>query len=223
MLVKVLHTEGVLAGALFLSWLPQDGAIPLAVSHSGLMLPETEKLSGKVLILPTGTGMSPEQIESSVASSTGCQIWSEVREHLSELYPSCAKSIMSQQKNDVKIYGYASQWIYSGVKTWREWRHFYPRIRHDRQALIEARLRYEADYSDPNEDPLVSVVIGTWNRGQLMMERAVASTLEQTYKNFEIVIVGDCCTDDTEELIKQNDPESDFIIGPRGGPILKIL
>ena len=52
-------------------------------------------------------------------------------------------------------------------------------------------------------NPLISVVIPTYNRGRLLVERAVASVLKQTYQNFEIVIVGDHCTDNTGELLEQ--------------------
>jgi len=50
--------------------------------------------------------------------------------------------------------------------------------------------------------PLVSVCIPTYNRGKILVERAIKSVLNQTYKNFEIIVVGDHCTDDTEERIK---------------------
>jgi glycosyltransferase involved in cell wall biosynthesis len=40
--------------------------------------------------------------------------------------------------------------------------------------------------------PLVSVVIPTYRRPELL-ERAVESVLEQTYPNFEVLVVGDCC------------------------------
>lgn len=68
-----------------------------------------------------------------------------------------------------------------------------------------ARARHEHLYADPEENPLVSVYVPTYNRGQLLVERAVSSVLSQTHKNFELVIVGDHCTDDTEELLSQID------------------
>lgn len=37
----------------------------------------------------------------------------------------------------------------------------------------------------------------------MITERAIASILEQTYANFEVIVVGDCCTDLTEGLIKE--------------------
>lgn len=64
-----------------------------------------------------------------------------------------------------------------------------------------ARAKYEHLYQDQTESPLISVYIPTYNRAQLLMERAVPSVLAQTYRNFELIIIGDSCTDNTEELV----------------------
>ena len=61
-------------------------------------------------------------------------------------------------------------------------------------------LRSKNTYKFTNED-LISVYIPTYNRSEILIERAVSSILKQTYQNFEIIIVGDCCTDDTEKKI----------------------
>jgi hypothetical protein len=53
-----------------------------------------------------------------------------------------------------------------------------------------------------HEKPLVSVLITTYNNSTELTQRAVPSVLRQTYKNLEIIIVGDHCTDDTEERLK---------------------
>ncbi len=61
------------------------------------------------------------------------------------------------------------------------------------------------------KEPLVSVITTTYNRGKILKERAIDSVLSQTYKNFEYIIIGDCCTDDTETIVKKiNDKRIKF-------------
>ncbi len=47
---------------------------------------------------------------------------------------------------------------------------------------------------------LISVIIPTFNRGPLLL-RAIHSVLNQSYKNFELIVVDDGSTDDTEALL----------------------
>jgi glycosyltransferase involved in cell wall biosynthesis len=71
--------------------------------------------------------------------------------------------------------------------------------RKNRELLRKARanIKYDLD-----SEPLISVVVPTYNRGKILADRAVPSVLKQTYKNFELIVVGDHCTDNTEQLIK---------------------
>lgn len=62
-----------------------------------------------------------------------------------------------------------------------------------------------------NLNPKVSVVITTYNAGEMLVGHSLKSVLNQTYKNLEIIIIGDGCTDNTEELVKNvNDPRIIF-------------
>lgn len=74
-----------------------------------------------------------------------------------------------------------------------------------------ARARYERLYRNYDETPLVTVCVPTYNRGKLLIERAVKSVLAQTYSNLELLIIGDCCTDNTAELLSAiKDPRLRF-------------
>jgi len=74
-----------------------------------------------------------------------------------------------------------------------------------------ARIRHEKLYAKSDQTPLVSVCVPTYNRGQLLIERAVTSVLSQTYTRIELIVVGDHCTDNTIELIsKIKDPRLRF-------------
>ena len=54
--------------------------------------------------------------------------------------------------------------------------------------------------SSNTEKPLVTVVIATYNRADTL-KYAIESVLWQTFKNFEVWIVGDACTDHTEKVV----------------------
>lgn len=48
----------------------------------------------------------------------------------------------------------------------------------------------------------VSVVIPTYNRAELLA-RSIESVQKQTYKRWEIIVVDDCSTDNTEQIIRE--------------------
>jgi glycosyltransferase involved in cell wall biosynthesis len=77
----------------------------------------------------------------------------------------------------------------------------YERIEEGPMKLARARgsERWRLAYSE--SEPLVTVRIATHNRAELLVERALASVRRQTYSNWEAVVVGDHCTDATEERV----------------------
>lgn len=50
-------------------------------------------------------------------------------------------------------------------------------------------------------EPLVSVRIATYDRPQLLVERAIASALRQTYRNLKVVVVGDHAGPETAQAV----------------------
>lgn len=65
------------------------------------------------------------------------------------------------------------------------------------------RRKFEYLFRSINDDPLVSVYIPTYNRAEILCARAIPSVLSQTYKNFELIIVGDHCTDGTLKRVSR--------------------
>jgi len=55
-----------------------------------------------------------------------------------------------------------------------------------------------------SENTRVSVIIPTYN-GAHLLDRAIQSVLNQTYQDFEIIVVDDASTDNTEGLVKSFD------------------
>tara|TARA_B100000282_G_scaffold82211_1_gene57176 strand:+ start:49 stop:882 length:834 start_codon:yes stop_codon:yes gene_type:complete len=53
------------------------------------------------------------------------------------------------------------------------------------------------------KNPLISILLPTFNRSKILKERAVKSVLSQSYKNYELIIIDDGSTDDTEKIIKK--------------------
>lgn len=82
-----------------------------------------------------------------------------------------------------------------------------------------ARARHEQAYAHRQDSPLVTVVLPTYNRSRILLERGVPTVLSQTHQNLELVIVGNTCTDDTSERLSRiDDPRLSFCNLPPRGP-----
>lgn len=64
---------------------------------------------------------------------------------------------------------------------------------------------------------LISVIIPTYNRADIVID-AINTILNQTYQNFEIIIIDDGSTDNTKQVIKEiNDPRIRYIYQENSG------
>lgn len=90
-LVRVLHAENVLARRYFYPGCHQMEPYRSYLPHAGLLLPETNKLTQRVISLPTGTAVGPEEIE------TICTIIRLVVRHSQEL-KLCLTTIQEEQR-----------------------------------------------------------------------------------------------------------------------------
>ena len=68
------------------------------------------------------------------------------------------------------------------------------------------------------ENDLVSIIIATYNRSNILIDRTLPSVLAQTHQNIEVVIIGDKCIDDTAERLNTlDDPRIIFYDLPERG------
>lgn len=51
-----------------------------------------------------------------------------------------------------------------------------------------------------HDGPLVTVIIAAYNRSEVL-RHALASAIGQTYRRLEILVIGDACTDDSEQVV----------------------
>ncbi len=73
---------------------------------------------------------------------------------------------------------------------------------------------------EKNKSPLISVTMATHNRATLLLPRAIESILNQTFTNFEFIIVDDGSTDETQSVLKDYQKQDNRIVityQPNGG------
>jgi hypothetical protein len=81
-------------------------------------------------------------------------------------------------------------------------------VLYDREPEMRERLslmRREPAYQEAfdADEPLVSIVIPTYDRGELLVNRAIPSVLAQTYENLEIIVVGDGAPEETGRWLEE--------------------
>ena len=87
-----------------------------------------------------------------------------------------------------------------------------------RAQLLAQRAKPAHDAIFEDHTPLISVRIATRNRSAVLVGSTIPSVLAQTYENLEIIVVGDGCTDDTEERLGElGDPRIRFFAMPHQG------
>jgi glycosyltransferase involved in cell wall biosynthesis len=90
-------------------------------------------------------------------------------------------------------------------------------------ASSDTRLHRLPDVGGPAAPPLVTVIIATYNWSSVL-PFSVGSALGQTFRNLEVLVVGDGCTDDSEAIVAAiDDPRLRWInlpenTGHQSGP-----
>jgi hypothetical protein len=95
----------------------------------------------------------------------------------------------------------------------------YERGAEQRQRLYDLResADYEAAFTEA--DPLVSFIIPTYNRFELLRDRSLPSILAQTYENLEVIVSGDDSPPETARVVEEaGDPRVRFINRTVRGP-----
>jgi glycosyltransferase involved in cell wall biosynthesis len=84
--------------------------------------------------------------------------------------------------------------------------------RDDRASLRRARGGRDVCWLSDEAEPLVTIRITTYNRAQLLAERALASALRQTYERLEVLVVGDGTDAETDRMMAGvNDPRVRYV------------
>ena len=60
----------------------------------------------------------------------------------------------------------------------------------------------EKIYKVKIKNPKISIILPTYNRSKMLKSRSISSVLNQSYKNFEIIIISDGSTDETNKIVK---------------------
>jgi glycosyltransferase EpsE len=70
-------------------------------------------------------------------------------------------------------------------------------------------------------NPKISIVMSTYN-GSKFIKDSIVSVINQSYKDFEFIIINDCSTDNVEKIIKEFLSKDDRIIYIKNEKNLKL-
>jgi hypothetical protein len=88
-----------------------------------------------------------------------------------------------------------------------------------RARLFQLRRSEEYEAAFTETDPLVSFVIPTYNRFELLRDRSLPSILAQSYENLEVIVAGDRSPLETARVVEEiGDPRVRFINRTVRGP-----
>lgn len=92
------------------------------------------------------------------------------------------------------------------------------RIEEVRMLEVERGANQLCWEADDETEPLVTIRIATYNRGQLVAERAIESALLQSYQRLQVLVIGDHCDEKTERAVRGiHDPRLSFVNLPVRG------
>lgn len=98
-------------------------------------------------------------------------------------------------------------------------REIYERADEQRRRLYQLRASAEYEIAFSEEEPLVSFVVPTYDRWELLRDRSLPSILNQDYENLEVIVSGDQSPPETERVVRElGDPRLRFINRSVRGP-----
>lgn len=84
-------------------------------------------------------------------------------------------------------------------------RHIYDEEPANRQRLYALRASEDYELAFTESEPLVSFVVSTYTNYESLRDVALPSILNQSYKNLEVIVIGDAAPPETSEMIAKLD------------------
>ena len=70
--------------------------------------------------------------------------------------------------------------------------------------------------------PMVSIILPTYNWREEWIRKSIESVLNQTYKDFELIIINDASTNNVEDIIKEYEKKDDRVVYVKNEKNLKL-